>query len=80
MLAFFTPGPLELLILLFIAGFMVIVAVLPFWFICEKAGFPGWYGLAALIPILNIALLFFLAFADWPALRGTAEQSRDASP
>ena len=37
--------------------------------ICTKAGFRGWYGLAAALPILNIILFFFLAFAEWPALR-----------
>ncbi len=74
MLAFFAPGPYELLVLLLIAGFWIIVTVVPTWFICEKAGFTGWYPLATLVPILNIAFMFFLAFADWPALRGTAEQ------
>mgnify|MGYP001316077264 CR=1 FL=1 len=80
MIAFFAPGPFELLILLIITSFTVVITVLPLWLICEKAGFPGWYGLAALIPILNIVLLFFLAFADWPALRGISEVNRDISP
>ncbi len=71
------PGPYELLVLLLIAS-VWIIAVVPTWFICVKAGFPGWYALAALVPVLNIGFMFFLAFADWPALRGTAEQNRDA--
>ena len=80
MLAYFVPGPFELLILMFVTGFMGVITVLPCWLICAKAGFPGWYGLAALIPVLNIVLLFFLGFADWPALRGTAGDNRDTSP
>ena len=63
--AFGIPGPLELLVIFVMVG----IIVLPMWRICAKAGYPGWFGLAALVPILNILLLFFLAFADWPALR-----------
>ena len=73
------PGPYELLVLSLIAG-CIILTVVPTWFICERAGFRGWYALATLVPVLNIAFMFFFAFADWPALRGTAEQNRDARP
>ena len=66
---FAAPGPVELMILLLIVGIMLPAAVLPFWMICIKAGFPGWYSLAVLIPILQLVLMFFLAFAEWPALR-----------
>ncbi len=31
-----------------------------------KAGFPGWYGVAVVIPMLNLLLVLFLAFAEWP--------------
>lgn len=65
MIGFVAPGPIELLVVFF----MVVVTVLPFWMICSKAGFPGWISLAVLIPVLNLVLLFYLAFADWPALR-----------
>ncbi|MEX0724925.1 MAG: hypothetical protein WD065_01565 [Planctomycetaceae bacterium] len=61
----FMPGFFELLIV----GFILLILVVPFWMICSKAGFPGWISLAMLLPLLNLALLFFLAFADWPALR-----------
>jgi hypothetical protein len=65
MIAFFSPGPIELVIvMLFIS-----ITVLPFWMIATKAGFPGWMSLAILIPMLNIAFLFFLAYAPWPALQ-----------
>lgn len=65
----FGPGPAELIIILLVLGLSLLVTVLPFWMICAKAGFPGWYSLAMLFPCLNIVLLFFLAFAEWPALR-----------
>ena len=72
MLAFFMPGPVELVII----GIFLIVSVLPFWMICSKAGFPGWFSLAVLVPVLNIVLLFFLAFAEWPALRHLPNHDR----
>ena len=34
-----------------------------------KAGFPGWYGVAVVIPMLNLLLVLFLAFAEWPLER-----------
>ena len=29
------------------------------------AGSPGWYGVAVVIPMLNLLLVLFLAFAEW---------------
>ncbi|MFN0195359.1 MAG: hypothetical protein ACKVT0_01330 [Planctomycetaceae bacterium] len=65
----FIPGVFELLIV----GLVLIAVVIPFWMICSKAGFPGWIGLGVLVPVLNVVLLFFLAFAEWPALRRIPE-------
>jgi hypothetical protein len=48
---------------------MAAIVVIPFWRICSKAGFPGWLSLLMLIPLVNIAFLYFLAFAQWPANR-----------
>lgn len=58
------------MILLFVALGAVITAI-PFWKICAKAGFPGALSLLMLVPIANIILPFYIAFADWPALRQT---------
>ncbi|QDT42739.1 hypothetical protein Pan241w_28280 [Gimesia alba] len=67
------PGLFELLII----GILVVgLAIFPFWMICSKAGFPGWISLAVLFPVLNIVLLFFLAFAEWPALRNGPQQDQ----
>ncbi len=46
-----------------------IVAIVAFWRICEKAGFPGWYGVGVVIPMVNVLLVLFLAFAEWPLER-----------
>ena len=67
------PGPMELIVIAAILAITVLITVVPFWMIASKAGFPGWISLATLVPLLNIALLFFLACAPWPALRGSRE-------
>jgi hypothetical protein len=46
-----------------------LLVALPFCLICAKAGFPGALGLLVFVPVANLVLLFFLAFAEWPALR-----------
>ena len=45
---------------------IAIVVVIPIWRICQRTGYPGWLGLLTLIPVVNLALLYFIAFADWP--------------
>lgn len=52
-----------------------IVVLIPAWRICAKAGFSGWLGLLAVVPIANIILLYFLAFSQWPL-----ERSRSPDP
>ena len=37
--------------------------------IFSKAGYSGWLGLTMLVPILNVIVVCWFAFADWPALR-----------
>ena len=64
------PGRCEL-VTIFVTLF---VLVFPFWKITEKAGFPRWWSLAILVPLLNFVFIFFLALADWPALRGTSQR------
>lgn len=44
-----------------------IVIIIPFWRICQRVGYSGWWSLLVLFPLLNLGLLYFLAFADWPA-------------
>jgi len=66
------PGMFEILMIFMILGGVVLGAVLtiiPWWKICAKAGFPGALALLMLVPFANIILPFYIAFADWPALR-----------
>jgi len=46
---------------------LAIIVIIPIWRICMRAGYPGWLGILVLFPLLNLALLYFLAFAEWPA-------------
>ncbi|WP_442510375.1 hypothetical protein SH528x_001992 [Novipirellula sp. SH528] len=60
-------GPLMMLV-------FAALIILPFWFIFKKAGYPPWLGLLMVVPIVNLAILYFLAFSDWPGLRGTVKE------
>ncbi len=46
-----------------------VLVVVPVWRICTKAGYSGWLSLLILVPIVNLVLLYFLAFAEWPLER-----------
>jgi type VI protein secretion system component VasK len=58
-----------LLILAFGIFFLLILFVWPYWRIFKKAGFSPALSLLMLVPLANIVMVFFLAFADWPALK-----------
>ncbi len=58
-------GIAEIIVILFIG----VIFILPFWKIFTKAGFPGWLSLLLMLPIANIIILFYIAFAEWPTLK-----------
>jgi hypothetical protein len=60
--------PTHLLVIFFVLV-SVLVGIVPYWKIFEKAGFTPALSLLMLVPLVNIVVLFFLAFADWPALK-----------
>ena len=58
----------------FVATVLLIAAIAalvvwPYTRIFRKAGFSPWLGLLMLVPVVNIIMIFYLAFADWPALK-----------
>lgn len=53
------PWPLMLLV-------YTALIIVPFWFIFRKAGYPPWLGLLMIVPVVNLAMLYFLAFSNWP--------------
>jgi hypothetical protein len=46
----------------------LVVLGIAFYQIYKKAGFNGLLGLLMLIPIVNLAMMLWFAFAEWPAL------------
>jgi len=66
------PGVAELgliSIVILLSGVGALLTVIPFWKICSKAGFAGPLALLMLVPIANIVLPFYIAFAQWPAMK-----------
>jgi energy-converting hydrogenase Eha subunit B len=61
-----TWGLPEVLILLVVA----VIVVWPASRVCAKAGYSPWLGVAAVIPVVNVLLLWFPALAEWPSRRG----------
>ena len=63
-------------------GMLVVGAlvVVPLWRVCVRLGFPGWVSLAALVPLANLLLLYFLAFAEWPIERRDGTSPRAPTP
>jgi hypothetical protein len=41
------------------------IVIVPFWFICKKAGFTPWLSLINIIPLGNLILIYVLAFGEW---------------
>lgn len=54
-------------------GFVMLVSlaitIVIYWKIFSKAGWSGAMGLLMLVPLVNIVMLFVLAFATWPIQR-----------
>jgi hypothetical protein len=44
----------------------VIFAIWIFGTIAKKAGYSRWFGLAMLVPLLNIGMLIWFANTEWP--------------
>ena len=59
----------ELIMIFMIALLWGVFGVLPFWFICRKAGLSPWLSLIMLVPLGAMVLPFVMAFIEWPALR-----------
>ena len=44
---------------------VLVLVILPFWFICKKAGFSPWLSLLFVVPFGGVILVYVLAFAEW---------------
>ena len=52
--------------ILFVIGMAVVIV--PFWFICKKAGFSPWLALINIIPFGSLVLWYVLAFSEWKVI------------
>jgi len=60
-----------------VAGLMVILVflpifVVPYWKIFSKAGFAGALSLLMIIPLVNLIVLYVIAFSEWKIKPGKA--------
>lgn len=62
-------APEIVLIVLAIVVMSFLFTVLPFWMIFKKAGYHPALSLLMLVPFVDIAMRFYLAFAEWPSLK-----------
>ncbi len=60
--------------------FGAFLVALPACRICAKAGYPSWLGVGAMVPAVNVMLLFFLAFSTWPIEQRIASVLGPAAP
>jgi len=44
------------------------VVIFPFWKIFAKAGKPGWLSLFMVVPVVNLVMLYYLAFSKWSSV------------
>jgi hypothetical protein len=60
-------GPNKLLIIVTaIAGaILAVIVTVPYWVIFKKAGFSPALSVLTLLPLVNLILLYFIAFSDW---------------
>lgn len=62
-------GPFEGVFLAAVMVFYIAAVGVPAAMICRRIGRPVWLGALALIPVLNLALLWFVAISRWDAER-----------
>jgi hypothetical protein len=46
------------------------VVIVPIWKILQRLGYSPYLSLLVVLPFLNIGLLYFIAFTDWPVEPG----------
>ena len=50
--------------------FVVCLAfILPWWKIFQRSGHPGALSLLMLVPVVNLVIILWFAFAEWPIER-----------
>ncbi|HEX7705788.1 MAG TPA: hypothetical protein VF701_04940 [Thermoanaerobaculia bacterium] len=68
-------GLVEVIVILLVAATAAIVIIWPTSRVLRRLGFPVWLAPLALVPLLNIGLLYFVAFAPKPERAFDRERS-----
>ncbi|CAN7366589.1 hypothetical protein [Acidovorax sp. LjRoot117] len=64
-----TFSPFHWIIVLAMAVPLLALFIVPLWRILQRAGFNGALSLLMFVPIVNMLLLWFVAFSKWPSDR-----------
>ncbi len=56
-----------MIILLVVVAAFILILLLPYWRIFGKAGFSPALSFLMIVPLVNIVMLYYLAFAEWPS-------------
>jgi hypothetical protein len=57
--------PTHLIVLAFLLAPITLVVLPPFWVIFKKAGFELILSVLMMVPLVNLAMLYFVAFSQW---------------
>jgi hypothetical protein len=61
-------GPMASIVILALFAITLIVLAIAFYKLFQKAGLNGGLGLLMLVPVVNLGVALYLAFAEWPVL------------
>ena len=61
-------GPLVSIVLIGLFVLLLIVLAIAFYKICKKAGMSSVLGILMLVPVVNLGVALYVAFAEWPVL------------
>ena len=64
---FLQPG--HLVILLFLVPTFLAIMIAPYWQIFRKAGFAPALSVLLIVPLVNLALLYYIGFSEWRSAR-----------
>jgi hypothetical protein len=67
-MGFLPGGPIASMVILALFAITLIVLAIAFYRLFQKAGFAGALGLLMLVPVVNLGVALYLAFAEWPVL------------
>ena len=67
-MGFLPGGPTTSIVLIALFAITLIVLAVAFYKLFQKAGLSGALGLLMLVPVVNLGVALYLAFAEWPVL------------